>query len=263
MVRIVVLGAAGMLGREVCHAASEAGHYVFPRDRQECDVTSPVDVQRTLADAAADVVINCAGVVPGAGDDMRMIDVNAYGAQVVALRAYVLGYRHVVNVSTDCVFASRWTLRGAEEPGDATSPYGMTKLAGESTLPNVTNVRCSFVGTGKHGLLNDLLRANADGKESYPGWTETRWNGSTATAVARAIVDVAARAPERYVHLAGSQVVSKHELLMMLRDALGLRIRIARVRAPDPPVYRVLYPTFVLPPLADAIAELARGKVKA
>src|SRR5690349_24181378 len=130
--RLLVTGAAGMLGNDV--AAAAAGHEVIALARAELDVTDAAAVNAAVADARPDAVVHCAAWtdVDGAeAAEEAATAVNGDGAGHVAAAAAEVG-AHVVHVSTDYVF-----------PGDATEPYredaptgphtayGRSKLAGE------------------------------------------------------------------------------------------------------------------------------------
>ena len=58
--KLLVTGAAGMLGRDVMLAAGNAGHDVIGFGRTELDVTDAAAVDAKLDAERPDVVINCA-----------------------------------------------------------------------------------------------------------------------------------------------------------------------------------------------------------
>src|SRR5918911_4250906 len=137
--RLLVTGAAGMLGRDVCEAAGAAGHEVLALARADLDVVDAAAVNAAVRDARPDAVINCAAWtdVDGAeAAENAATTVNGAGAGHVAAAAAEAG-AHVVHVSTDYVF-----------PGDASEPYredaptgpigayGRSKLAGELAVEN-------------------------------------------------------------------------------------------------------------------------------
>ena len=96
--RIVVTGAAGMLGRDVVRTAEAAGHETLALPRAELDVTHAEAVARRLTEHRPDVVVNCAAFtdVDGAEDDLRAaMEANAEGARNVAAVAADLGAKVV------------------------------------------------------------------------------------------------------------------------------------------------------------------------
>jgi dTDP-4-dehydrorhamnose reductase len=95
-------------------------------------------------------------------------------------------------------------------------------------------MRASMVGRElrtRNGLLEWLLCQPAGG--SVRGFTHAVFSGPTAPELARAIVGVAADAPELEgtFHVA-AEPISKYELLLKLRDAFGLELEIDRSSEP-------------------------------
>lgn len=129
--RILVTGALGMLGRDMCERlASE--HTVRAADRDELDITEPDQVARAVREV--DAVVNCAAWT--AVDDAESAEagaftLNAIGPQLLARQASALGAR-MVQISTDYVFDGAAHLPYPEDaPARPSSAYGRTKAAGE------------------------------------------------------------------------------------------------------------------------------------
>src|SRR6188472_3268381 len=99
--RLLVTGAAGMLGTDVV-AAAAAAHDVVPFTRHELDITDHDAVRAAVADTAPDAIINCAAWtdVDGAeADEAAATRVNGDGAAHLAQAAAAGGVR-LVHVST-------------------------------------------------------------------------------------------------------------------------------------------------------------------
>src|ERR671914_6974 len=58
--RLLVTGAAGMLGRDVVAAAQDAGHEVAALARAELEITDAEAVRAAVAAARPDAIVNCA-----------------------------------------------------------------------------------------------------------------------------------------------------------------------------------------------------------
>src|SRR5215218_8278452 len=104
--KLLVTGAAGMLGRDVMLAAGNAGHDVIGYGHTELDVTDAASVEARLDAERPDVVINCAAWtdVDGAEEsEQGAMSVNGTGAGKVAGAAATVG-ASVVYVSSDYVF---------------------------------------------------------------------------------------------------------------------------------------------------------------
>jgi dTDP-4-dehydrorhamnose reductase len=135
--RLLITGAGGMLGRDVADAAAHAGHDVVPLARADLDITNADAVHAAVAEAAPDVVVNCAAWTDVDGAETQEEEatlVNGAGAGHVAAAATAAG-AFLVSVSTDYVFDG-----SAREPyveSDPTAPlgaYGRSKLAGERAV---------------------------------------------------------------------------------------------------------------------------------
>jgi dTDP-4-dehydrorhamnose reductase len=133
-VKILVTGAAGMLGSDVVRAAEFVNHEVVGVTRADLDITDRLAVTRMLLQERPGAVVNCAAYtdVDGAEDDLGgAMDVNAEGAANVAGAAAEIGAR-VLYPSTDYVFdgSKSEPYVESDEPRPQ-SVYGQSKLAGE------------------------------------------------------------------------------------------------------------------------------------
>jgi len=168
--KVLVTGAAGMLGRDVMLAAGNAGHDVVGFGRAELDIADAATVGKKLDLERPDVVINCAAWtdVDGAEEaEESAFAVNGTGAGNVAAAAAAVG-ASVVYISTDYVFDG---AKGApyvetDQPAPL-SAYGRTKLAGEEATAAANKrhfiVRSSWLfGIGGNNFVETMLRLAAD-----------------------------------------------------------------------------------------------------
>jgi dTDP-4-dehydrorhamnose reductase len=131
--KLLVTGAAGMLGRDVMLAAGNAGHQVVGFGHAELDVADSAAVSAKIESERPDVVINCAAWtdVDGAeGAEGEATRINGEGAGNVAAAAAAVG-ASVVYISSDYVFDGSKGAPYVET--DQTAPlsaYGRSKLAG-------------------------------------------------------------------------------------------------------------------------------------
>lgn len=263
MVRIAVTGASGMLGSAVIAAG---GNAVVGYTRGGLDITNRPRVREVLERDRPDVVINCAGLTKHRDPEPTVEEyhrVNTYGPLVLATECDRIGAR-LIHVSTDCVFSGARPIEDgpyteADEP-DATDDYGRSKADGEIRgAPHLT-VRCSFVGNGERGLIAWLRNDPMHDDEPLVLWERAYWSGSTAPAIARALVELAGkREVTGVMHLTRGVRYSKGELI----DAIW-QARIAPVMpnvwVNTPRVNRWLATNRTdvpaLPPLFDALKEL-------
>jgi dTDP-4-dehydrorhamnose reductase len=171
--KLLVTGAAGMLGRDVMLAAGNAGHDVVGFGRAELDITDPAALAKKFDLERPDVVINCAAWtdVDGAeAAEEAAFAVNGTGAGNVAAAAAEVG-ASVVYVSSDYIFDG---VKGApyvesDQPAPL-SAYGRTKLAGEEATVAANKrhfvVRSAWLfGVGGPNFVETMLRLASSGNE--------------------------------------------------------------------------------------------------
>ncbi len=162
--RLLVTGAAGMLGQDVTAAGQAAGHDVTALARRDLDLTDPSAVATAIRDARPDAVVNCAAWtdVDGAeANEGAATAVNGTAVGHLAAAATEHG-AHVVHVSTDYVFDGRGTRPYLEsDPTAPISAYGRSKLAGERALDldRAAVVRAAWLfGAGGGNFAATMLR---------------------------------------------------------------------------------------------------------
>src|SRR3954465_2347808 len=153
--KLLVTGAAGMLGRDVLLAAGNAGHDVVGYGRAELDVTNPETVARRFDLEHPDVVINCAAWtdVDGAETaEQQAFAINGKGAGNVAAAAAEIEAR-VLHASTDYVSGGGKGSPYVQSRQPAPlSAYGRTKLAGEEAVAAANKRHFIVRSAGLYGL---------------------------------------------------------------------------------------------------------------
>jgi dTDP-4-dehydrorhamnose reductase len=277
--RLLVTGAAGMLGRDVVAAAGD--HEVVALARADLDIADADAVHAAIRDARPDAVINCAAWtdVDGAEvDEAAAVAVNGTGAGNVAVAAAADGV-HVVHVSTDYVFDG-----DADEPyaeGAPTAPrsaYGRSKLAGEVAVaeaaPGAAIVRASWL-FGPHGrnFVDTMRRVGAERDELAVVNDQVGCPTYTGH-LAPALIEIAARRLTGVLHVAGGGRCSWFDLAVATFEETGLPTSVrpqstADAGRPAPrPAFSALASTRadapVLPPWREGLrAHLARVEVTA
>jgi len=164
--KVLVTGAAGMLGRDLMLAAGNAGHDVVGFGHRELDVTDAPGLEKKFELERPDIVINSSAWtdVDGAEEaEEAAFAVNGSGAGNVAAAAARVGAA-VVYVSTDYVFdgAKGAPYVESDQPAPL-SAYGRTKLAGEEAVA-AANKRHFIVrsaglfGIGGGNFVETMLR---------------------------------------------------------------------------------------------------------
>lgn len=136
--RLILLGAEGMFGRDAAPALREAGFEVIPGDLPAVDIADEGSLKAFLDDHRADVILNAAAYtnVDGAESERRQaFRVNGEGPRLLAEEC---GERRtvLVHLSTDYVFpgAKAEGYAPDDAPGPAANAYGASKLAGEEAI---------------------------------------------------------------------------------------------------------------------------------
>jgi dTDP-4-dehydrorhamnose reductase len=252
--RLLITGAAGMLGRDVTEAAAAAGHEVVALGRTELDVTDRDETLAAIGGAAPQCVINCAAYTDVAGAESQpelAHAVNVDGARHVAAAAAQAG-AWLVHVSTDYVFAGdKRTPYLESDPAEPACEYGRSKLAGERVVAELapeahTTVRSSWL-FGAHGKSFPGTIARLAGEREQLTVVDDQVGCPTFTRhLATALVILAGRRPLGTVHVSAGGHCSWYEFALQIVARSGhtcevLPVTTADLGRPAPrPAYSVL-----------------------
>ena len=271
--RLLVTGAAGMLGRDVVAAAESAGHDVTALSRRDLDIAAAAAVRAAVDAARPDAVINCAAWTDVDSAEEHEADatrVNGEGAGNVAAAA-----PYVVHVSSDYVFDGTATEPYRED--DPTGPagaYGRSKLAGELAVAAAGDhavVRSAWL-FGVHGknFVATMLRLAEDRDEVNVVADQIGCPTFTGH-LAPALVEIAEQRLSGVLHVAGGGSCSWHELAQATFDEAGvdcraLPVTTAEFPRPAPrPAWSVLGSTRpdapALPPWREGLSAYLRSEV--
>lgn len=139
MTKVLVTGAKGMLGQDLCPVLEDNGYEVFETDVDILDITNPANIDEVFFAQKPDIVIHCAAYtnVDKAEEDIetaRLINAVGTGNIAKACKKY---NSVMVYISTDYVFDGQGTK--PYKPFDKTNPlnnYGLTKWEGEEAVRN-------------------------------------------------------------------------------------------------------------------------------
>ena len=159
--RILILGSAGQVGRELQRSFSDAGE-ISACNRESVDLTAPDQVRATIRGAAPDIILNAAAYTAVDRAEIEpdtAMAVNATAPGVMAEEALRAGAL-LVHYSTDYIFDGTKTAPWVEADNpNPLNAYGASKLAGEQALQRSGGkyliFRTSWV-YGPHG--NNFLR---------------------------------------------------------------------------------------------------------
>jgi len=247
--KVLILGATGMLGHTLLSFLAGRPEFSvfatalckegldrwFPpgllqRIRGGVDAEPFDTVVRVLEEIHPDVVVNCVGVVkqvPLGKDPIATITVNALFPHRLARACGEAGIR-MIHIGTDCVFSGEKGNYVESDLPDATDLYGRTKFLGEVDSPNCVTLRTSIIGhelSGRHGLIEWFLAQEG----SVRGFARAVFSGLPTVELAGVVADcVLPNEGLTGLYHVSSAPISKYELLRLVMERYGKRIRIER-----------------------------------
>lgn len=134
MKKVLVTGANGMLGQDLCPILENNGYNVIKTDIDTMDITNINDVKKVVSQEKPNIIVHCAAYtnVDKAEEDIKTARlINSFGTENIAK---VCGENDItlVYISTDYVFEGNG--KTPYKPTDNPKPlnnYGLTKYEGE------------------------------------------------------------------------------------------------------------------------------------
>jgi dTDP-4-dehydrorhamnose reductase len=239
--KILVLGASGMIGSTVLRVLSEKKDWqVFGSVRDASvqrffspaigsqlifgiDVECPDALVKVLDQICPDVVVNCAGLTkhkPEASDPLRAISINALMPHRLAGLCKLAGAR-LIHISTDCVFSGDKGNYAESDFADARDVYGKSKALGEVDYPHAITLRTSTIGhelQSDYGLLDWFLSQNGQCR----GYTRAVFSGLPTVVFAQVIRDVViSHAELSGLYHVAAKPINKFDLLKLIAEVYG------------------------------------------
>ena len=253
MMRILVLGATGMLGHRLLLGLDKLGYEVMAGVRRDVSDDEPFRRWPVLADRnrlvtgldayqldafrhiltkiRPDVIVNCIGLIKqidASRSSVSSITLNALLPH--ALEEMVADWNGwLIHFSTDCVFRGDRGGYTEHDECDATDWYGRTKAMGEVVGDHALTLRTSIIGRElrQHcSLLDWFLAQNG---RTVRGFARAIYSGLTTREMVN-VIDLLLRQNFGLNGLfqVASEPVDKYSLLHRIREALSLRIEIER-----------------------------------
>ncbi|MHB8270823.1 dTDP-4-dehydrorhamnose reductase family protein [Bradyrhizobium sp.] len=242
--KILVLGATGLLGNAVFRSMSKAsGARVEGTMRREAarglfapehaarlivveDLENPRELERLFDGAGPDVVVNCVATGrPAPTDPMRSILVHSVLPRRLLHLCGRTGAR-LIQIGSDGVFSG---IRGAyteDDAPDANDIYGISKLLGEVAAPHAITLRTSVIGhelQSGSGLLEWFLSQ----QDQCRCYTRAIFSGFPTIVLADLIRDVVIPRPNLHgVYHVATRAISKFDLLQLVARRYGKAIRL-------------------------------------
>ncbi|WP_080762118.1 dTDP-4-dehydrorhamnose reductase family protein [Chromobacterium violaceum] len=231
--KVLVLGASGMLGNAIFHSFSKNPAYqihgvcrnlgklpintVWKKEKILCieDIMSREHLYQIFNAVKPDVVINCIGIVKqlnSASDPLQCIPINSILPHMLADLCQTFSAR-LVHFSTDCVFSGKLGNYHESDFPDAKDLYGRSKLLGEVEYDNSITLRTSIIGrelNSAHSLLDWFLSQEHEVK----GYRRAIFSGLPTTEIAKLLEDkiLPNKKLSGLFHLS-AEPINKYELL--------------------------------------------------
>ena len=239
--RILVLGAGGMLGHQLCRVLNnrmdvfgtvhlDAKEYeplnILPEKQLigNMDITHLANLKKTLELIKPNAVVNGIGIVKQrdeAKQAVPSIQVNALFPHQLAELCIERGIR-VIQMSTDCVFSG---FRGNYSEIDVPDPvdlYGRTKLLGELNRLGCLTLRTSIIGWQLNTFSSLLSWFALQRGKHIKGYHKAIYSGFSTVVIAQLIGDILqTRQDLSGLYQVASEPITKFDLLIRLRDRLG------------------------------------------
>lgn len=170
--KVLITGAAGMVGRALREFCEQSGDAVYAFDRQALDITDSEKVLQAVSSTLPEAVINCAAWtdVDGCESDVdRAFAVNARGPENLAVASRVEN-AVFITISTDYVFdGTKEGFYTQEDRPNPQSVYGRAKLEGEQRAREANErsiiVRSGFIfGRGGKNFLSKVIERGRSGE---------------------------------------------------------------------------------------------------
>lgn len=243
--RVLVLGASGMLGNAMLRVLSQqsdwvvygtlrspnlALHELAPRAQllHGIHADQPDSLIAAFTQSRPQVVINCVGLVKqlaSAEDPLEAIPINGLLPHRLA-KLCELTRARLVHISTDCVFSGNQGNYRESDLTDAQDLYGRSKLMGEVDFRHAITLRTSIIGheLGRdHGLVGWFLSQQGRVK----GYTEAIFSGLPTCELARVVQDFVIPNTELHgLYHVAAEPISKHDLLHIVNREYGKNLQI-------------------------------------
>lgn len=245
--RVLILGAAGMIGHRVwLEARKEWGSNVFGvvRKSKEVygryeifdkniydlqDVSNWASLEKILEEVRPDWIINAIGITirkPEVTNLDAVLEINSFLPHRLVKWAQRNSAK-VIHFSTDCVFNGNAGKYSESSNPTATDNYGKTKFLGEITDASGLTLRFSCIGRELEShteLLDWFLFQEA---KTVKGFKNAIYSGVTTHVVASEVVKIIKYHPElNGIFQLSSTPISKYDLLCLIKDEFKLDVDI-------------------------------------
>jgi dTDP-4-dehydrorhamnose reductase len=246
--KIIVLGASGMLGHVMLAVLSEDPNLRVTgtiRSRssisrlnrdfgRQCianiDVENSDQLINLFFTERPDVIVNCVGLIKqqaNANDPLSVLPINALLPHRLANICKISNTR-LIHISTDCVFSGNKGGYHENDISDAEDLYGKSKYIGEVSYPHCITLRTSIIGhelAGKFALLEWFLSQTG----VVRGFDHAIFSGLPTVELSKVVRDfVLPNTALSGVYHIASTAINKYDLLTQIASVYDKKITIER-----------------------------------
>lgn len=233
--KVLVIGATGLLGNAIVHVGKQRGNDIIGMARRgtQCsvDLGMPEQLIETVTAIRPDVVVNAAAIVSlGAceSDPGTAYCINGRPSSILSQLSGVIGFK-LVYVSTDHYYCGDGPLSHDEaSPITLVNEYARTKYIGESFTALAAGslvLRTNIVGhrwrEGAPAFAEWVIGALTR-REPLTLFDDVFTSSIHVDVFAEAMFDMLAKNAAGTYNLASSEVSSKRDFVLALADQLGI-----------------------------------------
>jgi len=233
--KILVLGAGGMLGHIVCRYFREAGYEVVTttRDKSQKNYYDAFEnvygIEAIIETQKPQIIINCIGVLNQVAEDNHALAalLNGFLPNYLDMLSEKYGYK-LIHVTTDCVFDGKKGDYTELDIPDAKSYYGLSKALGEVNNDRTLTLRTSIVGpdTNQNGI--GLFQWFVGQSGTIKGYDGVIWTGVTTLQLAKVMEQGIKENLTGLYHAVNGEKISKYELLKLFQKYFNNGVVIGR-----------------------------------
>lgn len=240
--KIALLGARGMLGREIAIQLESNNFEFVGYSSADLDITKPADIS-SMIQSDTELIINCAAYtdVVSAENDPMAQQVNAIGPALLAEYCNKTGMS-LIHFSTDYVFDGNTTVPYTEtaQPNPINA-YGASKLDGETNIQDICNnpyfiLRTSWL-YGEYGncFPKRIYRKYLQGGELkvVDDQFGTPTNATLLSLLTLKLIQNHNSVDRGIYHAVNSGQASWYEFAKTVSENLGMQIPIERISTHD------------------------------
>jgi dTDP-4-dehydrorhamnose reductase len=227
--KVMVLGASGMLGHVVVTYLNDCGHDVISISRRgtfgelpiAIDLENWVQLQVEIEKHSPDWIVNAAGLLNDEVDrnPSSAILINSFLPRKLAEVGTEMRFR-LITIGSDCVFEGTKGNYSVYDIPDAESAYGRSKQMGEVSNPRDLTIRTSIIGPEIDPNGRGLLQWFMNQSENADGWATAVWTGVTTLELAKLIESlVSGKVKETGLwHCVPASTITKFDLLQLMNE---------------------------------------------